>query len=241
MNQTPTVEGWAIRINSKSEYLEIYPNREIREGSSNPSQFADHTYVVFLHPEKRWGCFGRDKGGRQLLADKGNFNGAETAAHPNGQAGIIYGITGVCHQAANRILRGAGSSKTVKDAKGYWASYFLYGTYGIGSRFGLEFETLINRDELANLSGYAKAMALNSFKIEFAINNKLQYNIEEVKIQQLAEILTTYKYETQYYLEAAEANYNEIINKLLESFGAVLSNKEYEDLFDFPKNQYIVF
>jgi len=43
---------------------------------------------------------------------------------------LRYGVTGVCHQAANRILRPAGIS--VAGAQGYGASVFLYGQYGRG-------------------------------------------------------------------------------------------------------------
>ncbi len=45
-------------------------------------------------------------------------------------AGLRYGISGVCHQAANRILRPFGV--TVAGVKGYGASIFLYGQYGRG-------------------------------------------------------------------------------------------------------------
>jgi hypothetical protein len=45
-----------------------------------------------------------------------------------GTALIVYAITGVCHQTANRILRP--SRKTVHKAQAYAASWALYGTYG---------------------------------------------------------------------------------------------------------------
>jgi hypothetical protein len=44
-------------------------------------------------------------------------------------AGVIYGITGVCHQMANRILHPANQT-TVTHARGYNVSVLLYNTYG---------------------------------------------------------------------------------------------------------------
>lgn len=43
-------------------------------------------------------------------------------------AGILYGVNGVCHQAANRILYPAGV--TVCKAAGYAVSSYAYGDYG---------------------------------------------------------------------------------------------------------------
>ena len=43
---------------------------------------------------------------------------------------FIYGIDGVCHQLANQVLYSTAGPLTVKNARGYWISHFLYGTYG---------------------------------------------------------------------------------------------------------------
>ena len=46
-----------------------------------------------------------------------------------------YGVEGVCHQLANQVLyatnAGASEPPTVSLARGYWASTFIYGTYGL--------------------------------------------------------------------------------------------------------------
>ena len=62
----------------------------------------------------------------------------EGAAHPTDsyttvtgipeQGGIVYGVNGVCHQIANRILYP--SSQIVSYARGYWLSVAIFGTYG---------------------------------------------------------------------------------------------------------------
>ena len=71
-------------------------------------------------------------GGNQICAGKGQSWKANCLSKPYGKAMIVYGITGVCHQTANRILRP--SRKTVSDAKAYAASWALYGAYGGSSR-----------------------------------------------------------------------------------------------------------
>jgi hypothetical protein len=47
---------------------------------------------------------------------------------------FTYGVDGVCHQLANQVLyatKGSGGPMTVRPARGYAASTFLYGTYGL--------------------------------------------------------------------------------------------------------------
>ena len=88
----------------------------------------DHTYVE-SSCGLRWGCFGRDSGGSAGLS---SGIGSSTIAHclsePNSTAGLRNRRTGVCHQAANRILHPAGV--TVFGCRGYGASTFRYNVYG---------------------------------------------------------------------------------------------------------------
>jgi hypothetical protein len=85
--------------------------------------------MVFL------GCFGRDSSGLLLQYATGDSSLADCLAKPirppGVYAGIRYGITGVCHQAANRILYAAGI--TVAQANGYGASVTTWGSYGRGA------------------------------------------------------------------------------------------------------------
>ena len=121
--------------------------------------FADHTWVTSFdapstcppHPEYwySWGsCHGT--GGETAARDLGRGPADLRVArcicqpdiedfHPTGgnpaHGGIdLYGIQGVCHQLANRILYATAAAgtppATVKKAHGYWFSRFLYGTYG---------------------------------------------------------------------------------------------------------------
>lgn len=44
---------------------------------------------------------------------------------------FVYGVDGVCHQLANQVLYATtGTHLTVSKARGYFASTFIYGTYG---------------------------------------------------------------------------------------------------------------
>lgn len=88
---------------------------------------ADHTYVTSCAGH-HWPCFGRGNGGTQICRGMGNVDIADCLSRPNSQAGIVYGMTGVCHQSANRILSPSG--QTVSAARGYRWSNFTYGTYG---------------------------------------------------------------------------------------------------------------
>ncbi len=44
------------------------------------------------------------------------------------EEGVVYGINGICHQIANRLLYR--SNRIVSHAEGYWFSVSLFGTYG---------------------------------------------------------------------------------------------------------------
>lgn len=88
---------------------------------------ADHTYVTSSDGHI-WPCWGRSSGGTVICTGQGRISFAECLSHPDGQAGILYAVSGVCHQAANRIL--FPSMQTVAGAMGYNLSVTIYGEYG---------------------------------------------------------------------------------------------------------------
>lgn len=93
------------------------------------AKLADHTYVQCDTGGARWGCWGGSTGGRVLRSGAGSTQRADRIAQPDEKANIrCYAINGVCHQAANRILLPAGI--LVSNARGYWVSVGLFGTYG---------------------------------------------------------------------------------------------------------------
>lgn len=101
---------------------------------------ADHTYVKSSNGHV-WPCWGRHSGGICICTGTGNTNQADCLSQPNSQAGISYGVTGVCHQTANRILYPSG--QTVSSARGYRGSFFAWGTYGLGPFPWIELHTCL--------------------------------------------------------------------------------------------------
>jgi len=97
---------------------------------------GDHTYVT-SNTGQCWECFGRSSGGSQICQGNGNVAQADCLSRPKGRqsalwvyAGVVYGVTGVCHQAANRILFPA--QELVFGATGFPGSVFAWGVYGKG-------------------------------------------------------------------------------------------------------------
>ena len=90
--------------------------------------FVDHTYVEASNGFT-CGCFGRSAGGSVVCSGHGNVDQAACLATPALTAGIDYGVTGVCHQSANRILWPAGLN--VLSAKGARGSVYAWGLYGL--------------------------------------------------------------------------------------------------------------
>jgi hypothetical protein len=103
-----TLEGWAVPTLRSSK--------------------LDHTYVV-SSCGLRWDCRGQGVGGKLLRSGTGNSAIANCLSQTNSGAAIQYGVTGVCHQRANRILYPAGV--TVAGCQGYPKSVFTWGIYGL--------------------------------------------------------------------------------------------------------------
>ncbi|WP_139834619.1 hypothetical protein [Thalassospira sp. MCCC 1A03138] len=98
----------------------------------------DHTYVAD-DTGRAWGCNGRVSGGIPICSGLGNGNHADCLAQPNRKAGIIYGLGGVCHQMANRILLSA--NVQVSQARGYSLSLLLFGEFGLDQN-GIEYDPI---------------------------------------------------------------------------------------------------
>ena len=78
-----------------------------------------------------------------LASQQGDVGFASTVAKPNDETadcGLEYGIHGVCHQMANRILYATAIDGnepiTAQGAMGYYISVILYGKYGGKGRRG---------------------------------------------------------------------------------------------------------
>jgi len=93
------------------------------------ANLADHTYVQCGTGGRAWSCWGGKSGGTALRRSAGSTRRADAIAEPDERAGVTcYLVSGVCHQAANRILLPAGI--TARGARGYEISEALFGTYG---------------------------------------------------------------------------------------------------------------
>jgi hypothetical protein len=115
------------------------PNATL-QGWKMPAQnlpSGDHVYVTSTCG-LQWGCFGRDSGGYPLVTGTGSSILGDCLSNPIGwvgpipmYAGIWYAVTGVCHQAANRILYAANQT-TVSGCRGWALTLSTYGIYGLG-------------------------------------------------------------------------------------------------------------
>ena len=111
----------------------------------NLADVADHTYVYCPEQNVYWGCWGGHSApdARRVCQGQGNFARANCISRPHSQAGILYGVNGVCHQTANRILFPAGV--IISGAKFYWLSVLLYGTYGTVGLSHIEWDIRLRR------------------------------------------------------------------------------------------------
>ena len=142
-----TLYAWAYPIFEDGPvdhtWVTTYDNRQ--------TAYATIEDVVAAHQDY-WYCWGsfHARGGTPvnptgaLGNQAGDLTFAQCLVAPNLDARwkypargtiFVYGIDGVCHQLANQVLYATGTGGnpplTVKNARGYAASDFLYGTYGI--------------------------------------------------------------------------------------------------------------
>ena len=93
----------------------------------------DHTCVA-TSSGMQWGCYGRTypedpSVATAVASGPGDDLWAKAIAGPDGHAGMVYGVTGVCDQCSNRILIPAGL--TVKNSPGNEIATLLSGIYGL--------------------------------------------------------------------------------------------------------------
>ena len=86
-------------------------------------------------PNDRTGFLGQQLGNLALAQCLVEAN-ADSRIVPAARGTIFtYGFDGVCHQLANQVLYSTGTGNaeplTVRKARGYMASVFIYGTYGL--------------------------------------------------------------------------------------------------------------
>jgi hypothetical protein len=108
--------------------------------------------AVVAAQQNYWYCWGsfHPTGGTPAFPDGfigsqgGNLALAQCLVQPNADSRTVpaargtiftYGVDGVCHQLANQVLYATGTTSTpqltVQKARGYMASTFIYGTFGL--------------------------------------------------------------------------------------------------------------
>ncbi|MCP1994322.1 hypothetical protein [Flavobacterium sp. HSC-61S13] len=121
---------------------------------------ADHTYVTTEDKKLVWGCWGGHTGGQKVAQGEANKEITVCIAGSDGSSGegtagvLVYAVNGVCHQTANRILRD--TRQTVYKAKGYAASWALYGPYGTISPGGMKDPLWIIRETKCGIKWWSK-------------------------------------------------------------------------------------
>jgi hypothetical protein len=120
-------------------WVTTYDNQEYQYGSvTDVASAEEHYWFCWGSFHKTGGTPGNPTGflGQQsanlALARCLVKSNADSRLDPDARGTIfVYGTDGVCHQLANQVLYATvGIKLTVKGARGYLASNFLYGTYG---------------------------------------------------------------------------------------------------------------
>lgn len=219
--------------------------------------------------KNNWFCWGsyHDKGGTPKLPDgflgsrQANANLAACLVTPNlpskgnpaAQGTIFsYGIDGVCHQLANQVLwstTGApGGTLTVRQARGYPISSYLFGTYGR--------QTVDWRNKVASCSSAAtggpKGLVMHSADVtpddEFATRAREVLGPEDPngKLARLlalrgAAVHTADTLRTRIASEAmmapSAAELNAHHNDVLREAAQILSAAEFRELFGIEPGQ----
>lgn len=230
---------------------------------SGPLKFADHTWVTDydVRPScpkpnaNYWYSTGdchpdaSDNSPRPLSSADANLDMAKCIAAPNestfdpgpATANILYGIDGVCHQIANRILAATGRDEqtpiSVAGAKGYKISRFVYGEYGTASQWaGLKNKCAVSamsiRDAQADITDMAtQANLLDRLPVLQAEQNDLRRQITEIgRLSSIGEVTPS----------AVAERLNGVINASLNRLARALGEKNFQRLFDWPAEQEIM-
>jgi hypothetical protein len=183
---------------------------------------TDHTYVTSDNPSHAWPCWGRESGGTEICRGYGKYSVADCISQPNSWAGIIYGVTGVCHQTANRILYPA--RVTVSNAGGYWASHLAYGIYGTTS---LEFFARVAICESLSTRALKSKASIESLDTEMRIQTSSIDDPEKAYLQRVGALYTEQIQTSLGFVSATMSEESSSIQKSkLESFSSVIKSEE---------------
>jgi hypothetical protein len=178
---------------------------------------------------------------------------AEFNKKPGDNSGIAYGVTGVCHQMANRILWESG---LITSAPGYPATYLTYGTFGTGwlgylgtckARAGISCTTPdytgLDKEMVDNESEFAETGddKLYENRLRLLIKGRLGADYPENNITKLTKILLGFvenkrindgKHIDNIIKPIEHAStVNELHIKTLDSMNNIIGDKDFQELF----------
>gem|GEM_PF-4627408 len=202
------------------------------------STTVEHTYVK-SSDGYTWHCFGHSDGGKEICVGSGDSKVCNELAGPNSQAEIKYGITGVCHQAANRILLPTG--ETVKKAGGYSVSVWAYGVY---RKHVQDFCKNHKIESCPNntLNLYQEFELLLRNKLDNNVNNNLSGKLNEIhknfhiRKAELINDLSKQKFSPRDYAN----QFNKELSNTLNNFARELTTTEFKRIFDLVPDEHII-
>jgi hypothetical protein len=127
---SPFDHTWVTTYDNRQHH---YPNAGAVAAAGEDCWFCWGSYhATGGTPGNPTGTLGQRAGNLALARCLVQSN-ADSRSAPAARGTIyVYGVDGVCHQLANQVLYATGATHlTVRNARGYAASSFLYGTYGL--------------------------------------------------------------------------------------------------------------
>ncbi len=199
-------------------------------------------------PQVPLGYLGSEPGNNGLAHCLVTSNAPSASNKPTSGTICLYGIEGVCHQLANQVLWATGSAShrplTVGLARGYGASAFFYGTYGLQHHAWDARKSACGKTPIASASTSAATTMSGSPSPnddEFAekaatvlskraADNKLPALL--ALRRQAQEKLLNAQRETQVSADAL----NELHRFFLNRAATLLNDAEFADIFDIAKS-----
>jgi hypothetical protein len=236
--------------------------------ASGIGRLADHTWVttydsrttvddgiksIIAANEHFWYCWGIFRSKGKALDDRlGDLDEALCLVQPDATCrlesaarGTIfsYGYNGVCHQLANQVLHAPGSPSsdplTVKGARGYGASIFRYGTYGIPiSAWDLKRDACRSRrSRKPHLPDDGTIMAQDLDEFEIRARTVLKDQDPKVLFDLLALRKEAQKVPPQTRQNATAQALNADTQRMLDRAASLLGPINFERIFEFPPEQ----
>lgn len=217
----------------------------VTDYDNRQTSYEDIQLVISAN-QNYWFCWGAFHPKGEFLGNQvGDLTRAKCLVQSNADSGdveaargtiFIYGIDGVCHQLANQVLYATKGSQTapltVRSARGYFASTYLYSTYG--------------RDQQAWVSKVAscyaeRALAMTELPDDFEEHAR---SVLESKDPQLLKGLLELREHSQRSLREklkgtvpSAEDLNKRNQEMLDEAAKLLGRDNFIQVFGFPREQ----